>query len=800
MPLQGGTRLGPYEILSPLGAGGMGEVYRARDARLGRGVAIKILPERLSSDPAALSRFDREARAVAALSHPNVLAIHDLGQESGIAYVVMELLEGESLDQLLAHERLSWRRAVEIGAAIADGLSAAHARGVVHRDLKPGNVFVTHDGRVKILDFGLARQSREANESDETAGPSETVPGTVLGTAGYMAPEQVSAEPTDARSDIFSFGCVLYEMLGGRPAFEGRTRGERLAAIMRDHPADLSESGTAIPAPLVGLVRRCLEKNPEARFQSSRDLAFALREMLAGPSASVTSSGPDAASASVPKAGVSRAGRRALWAAAGILIALAAWFVIDRARPRHPSGVRSLAVLPLANFSGDPKDDYFADGMTDELITRLARLQGLLVTSRTSVIGYKGTKKKIRDIARELGVDAILEGSVVRSGDRVKVTAQLIDGSTDRHLWADSYERDVKDVLALQADVAAAVSREVGGKLSPGAAAGTATATRPVLPGAYDAYVRGRHEWNKRDDRDLRLAIATFQESIDADPTYAPAYAGLADCYSALGYQNALAPGDSFPRAKAAAERALALDPSLAEAHAALGYAVMYYDWNFPLAEKEYRRGIELNPSYAVGHQWYGYLLMAMGKPKESLAQMDLAQRLDPLSVPIHTDQAYMLYYSGQSDAAVRAVNMALEMNPKFPIAHFWLGRIYTTQRRFEEAEKEFEKIGNLRAWTPAMAAIGFLYGQWGKPDKARAIIGEFEALAKAGKFASHYAVGVVHAGLGEEAPTLAELETAYSGHEHWLLWLNNDPRFDFVRHGPAFRDLVRRVGLPVRE
>ena len=330
----------------------------------------------------------------------------------------------------------------------------------------------------------------------------------------------------------------------------------------------------------------------------------------------------------------------------------------------------------------------------------------------------KSTTKGIPEIARHLGVNFVVEGSVVRDGSNVRVTAQLIDGATDKHVWANSFQRDVKDVLALQSEIAQTIARAVGARLTPQGEARLAKALRPVLPAAYDAYVRGRHEWNKRKVPNLREAIKIFQESIDADPTYAPAYAGMADCYAALGYGSALSPEDSFPRAKAAAEKALELDPDLAEAHASLGYAIMYYDWNFPLAEEEYRKAIELNPSNALGHQWYAYLLMATGRPKESLAEVDVAKRLDPLSVPIHTDRAYMLYYDRQTAAALKEVEMALEMDPKFPTGHFWLGRIYTFQGKFAEAEEEFQKIGDLRTWTPAMAAMGFLYGKWGKPKR----------------------------------------------------------------------------------
>jgi len=413
-------------------------------------------------------------------------------------------------------------------------------------------------------------------------------------------------------------------------------------------------------------------------------------------------------------------------------------------------------------------------------------------------LGYKGTRKKIPEIARELGVDAVVEGSVVRDGSRVKVTAQLIDGATDRHIWAESYEREIADILSLQVDVAQAIAREVGLKLTPQAEAGLATATRPVIPAAFDAYVRGRHAWNKRDEQSVREGIRLFQESIDADPTYAPAYAGMADCYGQLGYASYVSPEESFPRAKAAAQKALELDPNLAEAHASLGFDRMYYDWDFPAAEKEYRRAIELNPSYGVAHQWYAYLLTAMERPAaEAQREIAVAKKLDPLSVPIYTDQAYMLYYYGESEEALKAVRAALEMNPKFPLGYFWLGRIYTSQERYAEAEAALKKIGPLRTWTPAMAALGYLYAKSGRRKEAEELLGEFGDLVRRGRYASSYAIAVIYAGLGDVDEAFRRLDEAYRERSHWLVWLKRDPRWDDVRADPRFVQLVRKIGLP---
>ena len=801
MTLSAGGRLGPYQIVSPLGAGGMGEVYRARDTRLNRDVAIKVLTERLAADGSHRARFEREARAVAAVSHPNIMAIHDFGEEGGVFFAVTELLEGETLRERMLHERLSWRRAVEIGGAIADGLTAAHEKGIVHRDLKPDNVFVTSGGLVKILDFGLAR-SEPAPTAGHSSVPTETAAtqaGTVMGTVGYMSPEQVGGNPADARSDIFSFGCVLYGMLAGRRAFDAGSPGKTMAAILRDQPPEIAASGVQMPVALGRIVTRCLEKNPGERFQTARDLAFALRE-VSGATAPVS----DFAAPPPPLPGPAARPRR--WWPVGValagVLAAALWLDLGGVRTRFldpggTAGPRSVAVLPLANITGDPGQDYFADGMTEELIMDLAKIANLRVTSRTSVTGLN-TKKKIPEIARELGVDYIVEGSVMRDGSKIKVTAQLIDGATDKHLWADSFQGDARDVLTLQGEVAQAIARQVGAKLTPQGHAQLA-GMRPVNPAAYDAFVRGRYLWGKRDVASLREGIRSFQAAIDADPTYAPAYAGMADCYGQLGYGSFVSPEDSFPLAKAAAQKALELDPNLAEAHASLGFALMYYDWNFEAAEKEYRRAIELNPSYAPAHTWYAYLLMAMERP-ESEAERELTEagRLDPLSVSINTDQAYMLYYYGKTDQALKRVQMALEMNPKFSLGHFWLGRIYTSQGKYAEAQAELEKAGALTtSWTPAMAAQGFLYALEGKRPKAEGVLGGFANLAKDGKYASSYAIGVVYAGLKDTEATFRALDAAYKERSHWLVWLKRDPRWDSVRSDPRFRELVRKVGLP---
>lgn len=663
MTLTSGTRLGPYEILSAIAAGGMGEVYRAADARLGREVAVKVVSAHLLDDARALARLQSEARTVASLSHPNIVALHDIGADQGLTFMVMELLDGQPLDRCIGTTQLPWTRALEIAASVADALAAAHEKGVIHRDLKPPNIFVTRDGRVKVLDFGLAKQDLLClHDCRGGAGLEQTAPGAVLGTVGYMSPEQVRGEAADARSDIFSVGCVLYEMLSGRRAFEGDTSPEVLAAILRDQPRPLAANDRQVPPHVSAIVQRCLEKDPEQRLQSARDLAFSLRQILSAPG-------------------------------------------IPASTDAHP------------------------------------------------VSGFRGVSSRLRTV--------------------VLATACLVISAGV--FW---------------------FNREQGP--TPETTSPLAATTRPVLPAAYDAYVRGRHAWEKRGEADLRQAIRFFQESIDADPTYAPAYAGLADAYGQLGYGSYVSPVDSFPRARAAALRALDLDPALPDAHAALGYTSMYYEWDFAKAEAEYRRAIELNPNYAVAHQWYAYLLTALERPaSEPEREIAIAMKLDPLSVPITIDHAYILHYYQRNEEALRAVQLALEMDPKYPPAYFWLGRIYTSEHRYEEADSALKNIGPLRTWTPAMAVLGYLYAKTGRPDQAKTVLAEFEALRNAGRYASAYAIAVIYAGLGDRERALSTLEAAYRERSHWLVWLNRDPRWDEIRDEPRFRDLVRRVGLP---
>jgi TolB-like protein/Tfp pilus assembly protein PilF len=788
LKLTTGTQLGPYTVLGPLGAGGMGEVYRARDTRLGRDVALKILTDKLEGHPEALERFDREARTVASLSHPNVVALYDYGKYDGTVCAVTELLEGESLDRRLARERMSWRQAIEFAALIADGLSSAHARGIVHRDLKPGNVFITRDGQIKILDFGLATSAQVI--ADGRGGQStvtvQTEPGTVLGTVGYMSPEQVRGETADPRSDIFALGCILYEMLAWRRAFSGDTAAETLAAILRDQPAELSAATVPVPPNVETVVRRCLEKDREQRFQSARDLAFALRALLSG---SVTAPPPE------PKPWYTRRRRTiagALVVATLAVLAVAGWSKWSGAHRR----IGSVAVLPLANRSGDAAQEYFVDGITDQLIAGLARIDGVRVTSRTSAMHYKGSPKALGDIARELGVEAVLEGSVTRNGSRVVVTAGLADASTQSVLWSETFERDVRDLPRLQGEIAQQVARTMSLAVSAADRA-QFNAAGQVNPDAFDAYVRGRYYWNKRTPADLQQAVEEFRRAIDADPTYAAAYAGLADAYSQIGFASLAAERDAFPKAKAAANQALRLAPDLAEPHASLGFVHMYFDYDFDASEREFRRAIALDDNSVTAHDAYSILLAALLRPDEARQQIERARMLDPLSSLVATNAGFETFYDRRYDDARVALEEAIKASPGNPWAHFWLARTFQAQGLYDEAIAQFQLPANaFDNFVASIAGLGHLYGQLGRRNEALKMLAKLDDLTGQGRVTT-YQRALVNLGLSDREQALAWLRRSYDERANGLVWLLKDPRWDPMRGDPGFEAMVTKVGFP---
>jgi serine/threonine protein kinase/tetratricopeptide (TPR) repeat protein len=780
MPLIPGAKLEGYEVLGLLGAGGMGEVYRARDPVLKRDVAIKVLPSFVSQNPDRLRRFEREAQAAAALNHPNILAVFQFGVFEGAPYLVSELLVGETLRQQLERGPLPVRKAIDVGMQLAHGMSAAHEKGIVHRDLKPENIFLTNEGRVKILDFGLAKLAQPQADWD-AQGPTvthATEPGMVMGTAGYMSPEQVRGRTVDHRADIFAFGAILYETLAGKSPFQRSTSADTMAAILNEDPPGISQTVQSMPPGLQRVVYRCLEKNPEQRFQSASDLAFALDALT-------ESSGATA----MPRAGIPKLKWLLLALCLGVAATLGLW---TRHRLQHAEGpIRSLAVLPLEDLSPGTREDYFADGMTDELITELARIPGLRVVSRTSVMRDKGNHNSLAQIARELNVDAIVEGSVVRSGDRVRITAQLIDARSDKNLWAQTFEGPLGDVLSLQDDVAREISEQTSSVLTPAARAGLSNA-KHIDPDAHDAYLRGLYFIQRRDGD---LAASYFRKAIALEPNYAAANAGLAEALVTQLVAGEANGDDAKPFAVEAAKRAIELDPDSGEAYTALGAIdVAYlYDWN--AAEKNLRKGIELSPSSSDAETWYAVYLTSIGRPAEAVDAMRRSVALDPLSFWANRLLGSMLYYSRRYDESLAALQRSLEIAPdKIGFVAGWNSGNYEQLGRYGDAFAEDMKVMASKLSPAEIASFRSAF-------ETRGWKGYQEARVK--YLLSRSMKGCIPNSLAMSYLSLGNVDEAF----RWLnraldnrcgtFDMSSDPRLDKIREDPRFTVLLHRVNLP---
>jgi serine/threonine-protein kinase len=774
-----GRTLGHYCIEAWLGAGGMGEVYRAADTRLDRTVAVKILSEHLSTHPDALARFETEAKAAAALSHPNILAIHDFGDEEGTAYAVTELLRGETLRARLNRSPLEIREAVDIAISVAEGLAAAHAKGITHRDLKPENIFLTEDGRTKILDFGLAQMepllSDEQTERAHTTTPSSGT-GTLIGTVAYMSPEQTEGRKVDPRSDVFSFGSMLYEMLVGERAFRGKTKLETLAAIRGEEPqamAKLSATG------LQPIVARCLRKAPADRFASASELLLELKKRQAD---------------SVP-----RLRRKILWAPAiAFGLALIAFGLLPQRWREALTGsghhLTSLAVLPLHNLSNDREQEYFADGMTDVLIADLAQISSLRVISRSSVMQLKGTKKSLPEIARQLNVDGVIEGSVLRSGDQVRITAELVDGSTDRHLWARTYDRKVGDVLTLQSEVARAIAGEIQARITP-QESGRLSRNRTVSPAALEAYLKGRFFWGEFTEESLTKSIENYEQATKIDPAYAAAYAGLSESWTGLGWIEARPWEVVRVPAKDAALKAVSIDDGLSDAHAAVA-VVALREWDWKTAEEEDRKAIALNPGYPTAHMSYGNILRYLGRADESIVQAKRAVELDPLAVLTNEVLADAYLSARRYDLAVAQCQSALELHPGASSIHFILGWAYFYQGMYDKSVEAITRSLAIDGVDPELSPdLAYMNAATGKKEEALKTLGLLLTLAKQAPVDPGL-IALVYAGLGQRQDALTQLEHAYKQHSSMMTWLKVDARFDNIRQEPRFQALMRAVGL----
>ena len=799
--------LSRYEILAKLGQGGAGAVYRARDVELKRDVALKFLLRDGPEGSIDRARFLREARTAASLNHPAICTIHEVGQvepgeetvlpdgrhvSAGAPFIAMELIGGRTLLTLIeTSEAGTLDRLLDFAIQIADGLATAHAQGIVHRDLKPGNVMITTDGSVKIVDFGLAKAIPAPAPSPDactTIPTSElTGEGMIAGTVAYMPPEQIRGGPVDARSDVFSFGTMLFEMVTGQRPFGGECPASTLAKILEVEPQSILALKPDLPAELARITDRCLRKEPEDRYANGHDLAVALRRLQEAQEAAPSS---DSRTALRPL-------RWSLGLSLGAVALLALLFGLDAGGLRHrltggPSAprIRSLAVLPLENLSGDPDQDYFADGMTEALIVNLAQIEALRVISRTSAMQYKGSRKSMPQIARELNVDAVIEGSVLREKDRVRITAQLIDGPKDRHLWSESYERDVHDLLGLQAEVALSIANHIRAELAPRDLSRLGR-TRRVQPEVYEAYLRGRYFNGKFENS---KAVEYYQLAIRLDPGYAPAYAGLAESYVNLQFFGRVPLEQTYPKARAAAMRALELDDTLAEAHRTLG-AVLLMDWEWSEAERELRRACDLNPGDPESRELYGHYLAIRGRFDESLAEMKQARDLDPLSNYRSAQLGGAYFRARRYDLAIEHLRETIDLYPQSLLGHLYLGESYLQEGLYENGVSEIRESIALQGIDPDRSApLARAFALWGRKDEAKRILENVERDPE--RSADRIDVAAVYAALGEEDQALAYLEAAYRAHDGELILLKADPRFDGLAARPEFARLLQNIGL----
>ena len=788
MSLSPGTRLGPYEIVAPLGAGGMGEVWRARDTRLDREVALKVLPATALADPTARARLLREARLASKLNHPNICTIHEVGEADGQVYIAMELVEGETLSERLSRGAFSSDEVLRIGQQLADGLAHAHEHGVIHRDLKSANIVITPEGRVKVLDFGLARRLAAG---DLTEASTMTASGAVTGTLAYVAPEVLLGQQGDGRSDLWALGVVLYEMATGLRPFQERLSTALIEEIIHREPLPPGRIRPGLSLRTEGIILKCLAKEPGSRYASARELLEDLRR----------GGEPDRIDAH-PRMRSSRllvTGMLVGLALVGIVVGgYLAWK--HRASPSRPTEGRvMLAVLPVENLSKDPDQEFFSDGLTEELIAQLGGLKPtrLGVIARTSAMRYKRTQKAVDQIGRELGVDYVLESSVRKEAGRVRITVQLIEVRDQTHLWAESYERDLAGVFAIQSDVSERVARSLAVELLPTDRARLA-GSRPVNPEAYELCLKGRHHWNLRTGKDLLRATELFRAATTVDPGYALAWAGLGDSYALYPHYGVLAPHAAFPQARAAAEKALSLDPTLVEAETTLAFVTFYYDWDWTGAEARLKRILERRPEYAIARHWYAEYLSAMGRHDEALREIRRARESDPLSPILRVMEGYVLYYARRYESALESLQKALPLDPDFALVHSWLGRTYLVMGRYEEALNSFRRDQDLRDSPISYQTYATLIlAASGKRDEARRLFAEISSPGGSAKPPGFLQLAILNAALGEMDEAMVQLEEAYRERSVNLVMAKVSQRFDPMRSDLRFQVFLRRMNFP---
>jgi len=826
-----------YRILEKLGKGGMGEVYLAEDTKHhDRKVALKLLHLDFVNDENLLRRFKQEARGLLALNHPNILTIYEIGQDNSAYFIATEFIEGTTLRRHTAHRQLKIDEALDISIQIASALSAAHGAGIIHRDIKPENVMLRPDGYVKVLDFGLAKLAeREAEQEKEqphdhealTLAFSDTSPGAVIGTTGYMSPEQARGLPIDARTDIFSLGVILYEMVTGRPPFHGATKSDVLAALLEREPAPVARYAPDTPQELQRIIWKALAKDKETRYQTVKDLLIDLKQLKkelefeihlsrssiepgvleaihrSGGATLHSSAGstrePFARTSEISAAQTAASGealparRKRYWP---IVIAAAAVLAVAAASiyfySRQTRAITSVAVLPFVNASDNPSADYLSDGITESIINSLSQLPKLKVMSRSAVFRYKGKPVDPLDVGRKLGVGAIVTGTVEQIGDSLIVKTELVDVSDGSQLWGEQYNRNFSDIIAVQNDIAWKISEKLRLKLT-GEDARRVTKRYTDNPEAYQLYLKGRYFWNKRDEESLKTGIKNFQDAIRVDPSYALAYSGMADSYALLADIGAVSPNDAMPKAKAAAGKAIELDHELAEAYTSRAFIKLAYDWDWTGAESDFKQALNLNPNYPTAHQWYASYLMQMGRYDEAREEIKRAQQLDPLSLIIGANSGLYLYFSHDYDGAIEQYRRTLEIDPNFYIAHFYLGKAYAQKKMYNEAITEFQRLvsapgDNLEA----EAALANAYAQSGRRADAQKILAGLLNESQQ-RYVSPLYIATVYTGLGDRDKAIEWLNKAYDSRHPGLVLIRIEPMFDTLRSDARFQELLHR-------
>ena len=807
-PLLEGKTISHYRIMEPIGRGGMGVVYKAKDLKLRRYVALKLLPQFLATDPQAVPRFEREAQAASALNHPHICTVYEIGEAEGLHFIAIELLDGETLKQRIARGPLEISQILEIGTEICDALEAAHVAGIIHRDIKPSNIVLTRRGGAKLLDFGVAKRAgpdlicKTENLLSLLSTHVElrlTSPGAAIGTVAYMSPEQARGVDVDARSDIFSLGTVLYEMITGKCAFTGKDAPEALEAIQHRPPTPIARLNTGASAELVRITSTAMEKDRSRRYQSAGEMQADL-QALRGELETRTS-------------------RRAAILVPALIVALFTLLAYVSLRVPHvrdwiaartsssgPRHIKSLAVLPLQNLTGDALQDYFVDGMTDALIVNLTKVESIRVISRTSAMRFKGTHKPLSEVARELNVDAVVEGSVGRSENRVRVSAELVDATTERNLWAQNYDRDLHDILRLQNELATTVALAVTGRLTPTEESRLATKEQRVNPQAYEAYLKGHYFLDKWTGEGFEKAKGYFQQSIDLDPSYADAYAGLAEYYGVSAWLNMAPREEAWLKAEELAAKSLEMDPNSWAAHIQLYGIKMQFRCDRAAAERELNLALELNPGDMVALGWHSYYLLEIGRNDEAIAEKKRVLEHDPLSVRANAELGLYYVTAGRNDEAIAQLQKTLELDPNYAAAHARLGMAYENKRQYAQAAAAFQKALSLESPVRAMPVrfvrLGAVYARWGRKQEARAMIRQLHEMSKR-QYVPPAGIALIYALLGQKQAALAWLQKAKPDDDPKIAKIQgqgreagplSDPGFDSLRSDPRFKALEARL------